>query len=430
MNDMRKQAKKISKQANGFSTLELAIVMIVFGTIVTAVMSVFSIYNRQKTDYDTDLATTTVKAALLDYQGRYGEYPCPADPTLGPGNANYGREQRSPVTPFDCTNPLNPPGQNADPDNPDFVWVGAVPIATLLDPDNNPVTDDRVLSGNSDFSERSSVDGWNRKLTYAVTQALTRTTTYNPLFGAIDIVDENNQSILVANKWAHFVIISHGENGRGAFMRDGTALETCPGSLPAPGLGQTASAVQEITNCNNSGNAVFLSGLRNDQESSYNDDRLVMGFSETSNLWTYGQEVDTNISQIVNTNSGNVGVGTNQPQAKLHVVGDIAAVKTRADEYCDTTDSGCMPPETLGGDGTNNATMQCPTGQVGVSVSNNTITCVSPFTTLIVNRSCTVPGEVLKGISTAGGGTPICCNPSTAPGTPNPCCDPSTDPGC
>lgn len=428
MNDTRKQAEKISKNARGFSTLELAFVMIVFGTIVTAVMTVFSVYSKQKTDYDTDLSMKTVKAALLDFQGRYHRYPCPANPLLGPGDLNYGREQIDPTS-LDCTSaPDNPPGRNGDGDianTPDPVWVGSIPIATLLDPDNNPVTDDRVLSGNTDLTERSSLDGWNRKLTYAVTQALTKAEDYDPLYGAIDIVDENNQSILVNGKWAHFVVISHGENGLGARMQDGTLVEDCPDSVPAPGPGQTATAVQEITNCNHEDDddAVFLSGLRNEQESSYNDDRLVMGFSETSNLWTYGTEVETGISQIVNTNGGNVGIGTGQPTQKLHVVGDIAAVTARAENYCDTTGaaSGCMPPETLGGDGTNNAQMQCPPGRVAVSISRNAINCDSPFTTtLILNRSCPA-GEVLKGISTAGGGTPICCNPSTDPSTINPC---------
>lgn len=453
-----------NKNQKGFTAVEMVAVLFIFGLITTTVLYAFGLYNKQKIAADTDTAMSAIKGALYEYKGLYGVYPCPAALDLGPNDPNYGREQRmpggQPVLTRACGGThANPGGPDMDHDNnPDQIAIGAVPFATLLDPDGNPSTNDGIQY--APLSEALTRDGWGWKIVYAVTENLTNQLKYNDFSGAIDVVDENKQTILSrgedvngngkldkgsvgpggvivpsedvngngfidGSRLAHLVLISKGEDGLGAYTRNGTLVKDCPNSFPAAIAPAVATPESELENCNPY-DGVFLSGLRNDLDHSYNDDRVDILISQGSSLWTF---VGAGSTQIANTNPGNVGIGTDTPTERLAVVGDINASSARAAAFSDTTGTYNVPPQTLGGDGLNNANMQCPTGQVVKMISQNSVICEPLFPTPITSKGCpTTPIKMtLKAISNTRG--LACCDRTVASGGTSCSCDPALTTG-
>lgn len=417
--------KNFHQKNKGFSTLELSIVLIIFGMVMGAVLTTLSFYNKQKSVTDTAEAFDVSTSAVVTFQGNNGRYPCPAAPQAARGTANYGREQVNGAGNCITGNGVvvaSTPGLDQDGNGiDDRVFIGALPFATMLDPDNNPLTDDGVQE--VPLTDKSSYDGYNQKLTYAVSENLTRITTYNDSYGAINVVDENsntlvrereddnnngvldageddnNNGILDAAQFAHFVIVSHGENGRGSYTSNGTQVDFCPPTLPVAIAPQVATSVNEIENCD--GDSRFLSGLKQDRDHSLNDDTTKFAINQTSGLWTFVQGAT---DRIRNTNPGNVGMGTNFPRERLEVNGDLRSQGTQAISYCDTAGANCLPPAVLGG---TVGAMQCPPGQIIVSIEQNRVNCAA-FTAPA--RTCPA-GCFASGISNITG--TICRNSVT-----------------
>lgn len=362
----------------GFTLIELSVVLIIFGLIMSVFVTLIKNYGFEQVDAHNELSFSVSKSALLSYNADRGFYPCPADPRLGRNDPNYGREQR---VGLNCVatggiQQVTAVGVDRNQDgNNDTVLIGAVPFVTLLDPDNNPLTNDGVPS-EIPLNESATYDGWGRKITYAVTTNLTRAATYNAAFGAIDIVDENDRTLVTPAATTHFTLISHGEDGRGGYTNEGVLVQACPPTLPLPPLGATATAVSELENCDPDNK--FLSGLRNDQNHSYNDDLTKFTITQNTGLWTY---VDGMADAIQNTNSGNVGIGTNTPFERLEIAGNLRAQSVRANTYCEgitntRTGVNCLPANVVGG---NLAAMTCPAGQMVVSIEKNKVNCAPIF---------------------------------------------------
>ncbi|MBU0799494.1 MAG: type II secretion system GspH family protein [Alphaproteobacteria bacterium] len=309
----------------GFTMVELAMVMIISGLMFTGVMQALYLYNKRQANDHTIEAVNTSRSSIEEYIARQGGvYPCPAPLDAAPGDADYGVANCATATIVTGRDGLQ-------------IAVGAIPITTVL-----PVLQNVKLSDND------TVDGWRRKLTYAVTVNLTNTLTYTDDGGAIAVVDEYDQNILDIPGTAHSIIISHGENGVGAFSREGG--EVTPGACavvstpvtPVPGV--VTTIVDEIENCDGDGR--FLSGLRRTSSNSYNDDYVQFMINRQSNLWEY-----VGPTQIANTNTGNVGFGVEEPEQKVHIDGDLRAIAVNAEELCTSSGANCFAVEKLAGTG-------------------------------------------------------------------------------
>lgn len=148
-----------------------------------------------------------------------------------------------------------------------------------------------------------------------------------------------------------------------------------------------------MENCDNN-DAIFMKGLLSRAAGdSYLDDIAMFGSPKLTTLWR-GSFTSGDESWLYNTNVGNVGVGTEEPQTELHVVGDIRAENSvQADEFCDSNDLDCFTPNGLGSlDGMIAKTVGtpdplpsdppqygCPAGQAAIGIEKNMLICQPIF---------------------------------------------------
>ncbi len=340
------RGKRFNIMSNkGFSLIELALALIVIGLLVTPFMHDYNLYSKRKISEQTELSQRTVLRAMNDFFEANDRFPCPANLALDEDDLNHGEEN--------CTLPPGAPAPGAcifgggvcrasgrDADGvigPDPILIGGVPYATL----NIPVN--------------MSLDGYRRKMTYAVTETMTDAATYNESSGAITIQEWDGDDLSppipgsppIPNSQP-YLVVSHGSNGVGAFTASGNLVQACPN--PA------VSAEDE--NCDNDstfetpGLYINTAGREVGARSlaagvDYNDDEVLFNISGGTGLWVY---TPADPEDIHFNNEGNVGINQDDPQEKLDVGGNIKADTVHAITYCDDAGN-CFPPEMIGGDG-------------------------------------------------------------------------------
>ncbi len=437
--------KQTSKQSlnyqAGFTLPELAIVMIIFGLMITTVSLGLTTYQRVKIkNYNQEVFEKT-ESAIGSYRAIQNVYPCPADPNLGPDDPLYGVAQAKKVdadgNPLICkswsrfTNephnpetPNHPRAAGVDKDGngeDDMVYYGAVPFRTIINgPDNDPTTEDDNMNCpylDECYSGALTIDAWNNKLTYAVSEALVNVDSYNDSRGVIDIVDEFGQSTLVEENTAHYVILSHGPNGKGAFTKQGGKTSCTSGIVFANEEDEeTADSnddyldddvnPDEKWNCKRRNNT-FLAGLHNENTSNssdrYNDDIIRFVVSNATSNWTYSPNLG-----IVSTNPGNVAINVDRPLTELHVGGNIEAEQLHARALCDgMTDAennyiadttSCMTPSIL-----TDSTIKCGINEVMTGISKGAAICEVAFEPGFLKGKQCPTNQIACGISKKNG---------------------------
>ena len=441
--------KKIIKE-NGFTMVEIGIVLLISGFTMMMAANFVKQYTINA-QYEKTLEHLRItQDALGEYVGLNGVYPCPADPTLGPGDANYGvsvcRDYAdSGFDPDSCADtPLNincTTQFSRDGDlngSNDVVMMGIIPFRTLFE---------ALEEKETPYREYHRLDGFGMMISYAVTEHMTNTNIHNlinptsPNMGAIRVEDENNISVVTPADSAHFVIYSHGDNKRGGYSSAGQMSGDCtvPAADPmdppvATPPGPSGGTIEpEVENCDNN-DAIFVKGIRSMADNSdYNDDILFYTVTGHKSLWKRSLASPAGESYIYNTNVGNVGVGTDMPTHQLHIVGDLSAevsVISRNNEFCNQNETICLEPEAIGGTGTT-----CPVGQVAYAFGDNEVKCRDVAWTPITfscpsydtDSNPVTPDEplLMRGISSEGriyccpksGSTITNCELCSGPGT-------------
>ncbi|MCB1651814.1 MAG: hypothetical protein KDI46_07165 [Alphaproteobacteria bacterium] len=391
---------KVNKQ-DGFTLIDVTIMLLVIGFIVAPMIQVYHQWQQRNERSSTLGKIQAIEQATQEFYFANKYYPCPADPRLGPGNANFGIEARlppvAPATLGNCANPVMGPGA------PDAVLYGSIPFATL------------------GLDEKTGLDAWNNKMAYAVSPLQTHDTTYTANGGVIRVnhpfitgpdpnTGENskqaNPSPNAAN--IHLIIFSYGETGAGAYTYGGAQPVPCPNG-PAPGTGPEGDA----ENCDGDDTFRFAQHLYNTNAvPDFYDD--LMYADETA--WT--QEPNTawvagNNPGQLGSDIGYVGVNNPNPQAELDIVGNILADNTDtendatdgklgnvyATEFCDENRDACMDPNTIAGEDPN---MRCNLTNYGLTgIGSNKAKCIEA-TTITSNQDPCGEGEIVKSLDENG----------------------------
>lgn len=198
-----------SSHLQGFTLIEIAIVLVIVGLLLGGLLMPLATQVEVQRRTETERTMEQIREAMIGFAIANGRLPCPADPAIATGTINAGNE-RNPAGP--CTGGL----------------LGVVPWVTL---------------------GVNELDAWGRRFTYRVTPSLADSdpTTVTPPPGCLQttvnasfaLCSVGNMDIRTGLAPAAFVataipavIVSHGKNGRGAFLPTGTQM-TCP-AVPIP----------------------------------------------------------------------------------------------------------------------------------------------------------------------------------------------------
>ena len=185
---------------NGFTLLEMAVVMIIIGLLLGGMLVPLTAQMDQRNIADTQKALSDIREALIGFTLANGRLPCPADPTIATGSAGAGVERAT------CTTAANS--------------TGVVPWATL---------------------GVNETDAWGHRYTYRVTSDFADaigsgtyggcTPSPTPTLATFGLCSIGNLNVLSAASSGvtiaasvPAVIISHGKNGAGAYTPQGSKL--------------------------------------------------------------------------------------------------------------------------------------------------------------------------------------------------------------
>ncbi|MFH1157995.1 MAG: type II secretion system protein [Pseudomonadota bacterium] len=383
------------KKANrGFSLVELSILLVFAGIVGGTTLQLYKESHRQRYVSDTGYRGEAIQTALDKFLTENGRLPCPAKPTLGPSEADSGKEICLTVSGCVADGRCLVDGgrdTSADVDaDVDEVYIGSIPYVTL----NLPI--------------EVSMDGWGNKFLYAVSKYLTDPATYSPPdqdpYGVIDIEVPNAAAAWVptpkttyvdgvATVYATpFVVLSHGENGVGAYNLSGKR-RLCSGT----------DAGLDLFNCGNTGVFYDYSQHRSLRPGpDYFDDKiLVTSNNMRIDRWGYSNVVS---KSIYNTANSSVGIGTDQPDMMLDVNGSLRAQRTLGDQYCDGDGDNCFPAKMIGGAG-----VTCGANGAVNGIKEAEVVCVPKVNPTGLASGTCPSGQYVKGFNAAGSiicGTP------------------------
>lgn len=259
----------------GFSLIEMGLSLVIMSALLIGGMYLYKGYKRDREVVNEQVARERIISAIAAFVQDNDRFPCPAPANLTPDDANFGKE---------------PTGCSTGGAGPNDILTGMVPVYAL------------------DMPFQRALDIYSRKITYAVTESLTKINGVNSPDQAIRVTSNNGD---VRN--AQFIIVNHGSDGKGAITLTATA----------PGLACTGPAA-DVENCD--GDRDFrdyqYAPTGGPYMANYFDDHVSYSLAtkETS-LWVMAPT--SSGMRITNKNNANVGIGRTIPSEKLHVNGDV-----------------------------------------------------------------------------------------------------------
>lgn len=431
----------------GFTLVEMAIVTTIVGLIIASAATAYVQWQTWLRYEITKNNIDAVHLAIEDFLGTNGRYPCPSSlqATRTDGSL-YGLE---PVagSPADC-NTVLAVDQNlaGDATNDLFIMAGFRAVdeyidntGTLQGAGPGTVTP-QIRVGMVPFrslglQENQAFDGYRNRIYYAVTEHMTSSVGFdNGTTGTIRIDDDNGQSLTNTPGNVHFLVFSAGENGAGAFNREGT-LTACP----------AAAGALENENCDftlAAGDGVFRQGQYSSSTGvNAMDDRVAFGVSEVPYFERpvgagSGLPGSGDLDDGVTKSAASLGIGAikDNPAEELDVAGIVRAQapdddplttfdestlggKVEASELCESgTDVDCFEIEAIAGALADGDGMECPAGTFITGIQNNSPNCS------VIETGCS-GNEIIIGIDADGNAI---CSGSTG----NPSCPTTQIPVC
>lgn len=304
----------------GYTLIELVLVLAIVGIFLSSGLRALHIYNQHQAYKHDKLAMASITTALRGFLSSHGRYPCPSQLDLNRNDTSYGLET-------DCTDTSQAIG---DCSNGLCIEESVRTVPALG-------TTVRIRRGAVPFRalnifEEDSYDGYGNKISYAVTEILADDTTFNAIHGGVSVVDEAGNTAVSPPSTAHFVVLSHGKDGKGAYTHAGVEVAPCTGTD------------LDVENCNTTADsdAVYLSTLKSYDETTRYDDTLTYRTASERPLWRVTNASNFDITDLADTGGGIGGGATpsapvGDPNAsKLDISGDIkASGDVRLSEICD-----------------------------------------------------------------------------------------------
>ena len=202
----------MAKTNNGFTLIETAVVLVIFGLIASAAFSFINAQLQQSRINSTKTKQEAIKIALTNFVALNNRLPCPAVANLAPGAVGFGVEANA------QTQPQAPKCAGISPVN--NVVSGIVPFISL------------------GLTNEAGSDGYYNRMTYLVSLSATNLISSNvsAMQGNISIHTSTPARLGLApagnqindctkgnsNSCAAVVaLISHGNNGFGAYSESG-----------------------------------------------------------------------------------------------------------------------------------------------------------------------------------------------------------------
>lgn len=460
---------KARKRSGGYSLLELAIVLTVAGLLLSGVGAAYAIYIKDKAITSTASNTNLAMNAISNYFIQNGKYPCPArldakrtDPDYGlPANGDENCADDTSIAPGTCaggiciessprtidvwdTSPCAVEGGTCVISAPTKVRYGLTsgvgpPAAregtfssnvacfhgstAAFAPDPYVGTPKKCFKTLSSFTPRvrrgavpfrllnkqesMAYDGYNNKIEYAVTENMTKVTTYNKDQGGISVVDTQAtpRSVVKDPATIHFIVLSHGEDGLGGYTNDGLQPLAC-------GTGRDGE------NCNTSAanpTAVYAMGQISDGAGAQHFDDIVKYSSSVETpLWVVADAAGTDIKDAGLAPQLAIGHASSYTAADTLALDVYTHIRANDKIYTPSVCSpgsvtNCFPPSRVGGSDPN---MDCKDPlnsmydatkpyMIGISAGRAVCTDVPKVT-------CPT-GQVMRGVTVSG--TLICTAP-------------------
>lgn len=434
-----KAAKTASEK--GFTLVEMAIVITIVGLIIASAGTAYVQWQTWLRHNTTATNIEDAHAAIEGFLATNGRYPCPASLSAGRADgAIYGTE---PTGVDSCNNVIagniDLAGSPAGVDI--FITAGArTPdeyidnAGTLQDGGDGPggvlppapqIRIGMIPFRSLGLEEDQAFDGHRNRIYYAVTDHMTSSVGFdNGTTGAISIVDDDGNQLTNTNGNVHFMVFSAGENGAGAYTREG-ALVPCP-----------AAGNAEEENCDftaGAGDGTFrIASYSTSTGANAMDDRMTFGVANVPFFERpagAGGPGAGDLDDGVTKSASNLGIGgvADNPTEEMDIAGVVRAQrpvddpmtavdesleggKIEASELCaNASSTDCFNIEAIAGSVANGDGMQCAAGTFIVGISNNAPICG------VISTGCPV-GEVIVGID--NGGNAICSGTAPNPNCP------------
>lgn len=405
--------------SKGFSLIEVTIGILILGILMIPTIAIYEKYRQDHIRAASETYPRAIADALRKYAILYGRYPRPARPDVASTAADFGRE--APLATYPNCSATSTVVCRTTPSATQTL-IGTVPFAEIGLP------------------REMSFDGYGRRFTYAVTESLTSSGTFSDTGGRIavntgitsnhpDTPEDDRFPEGITTNNIHFVIISHGPNGAGAFTNAAsTKFAPCP----------PAAVSFERANCDNNsvfqehrelafrsdlGRFVRLDALKSRNlanNANYFDDILAFNTTIAGADWT---RISTDTDVISRTN-GRIQIGPNPapgplPVATVDVYGNVRANTLQTQRLCDDgpgCTSAVFSPDVIGGVHASFITSSTP------PYNDSQINCGGRALTGIsnANEECTysgapglaggcIPPDAMAGVD--AGGDIICVSP-------------------